>query len=150
MSDGLRKLYRNRRRFPYDTVGAQLKQFPGHYRTHLVLIFISITVSIVLQFRHTEKTMSIGDFNIKLRSSEPWGAKICGNMNALRVDGYRDDYESNNSVAGDDELLQNSFVDHRGLIEFRIYLRNKTLDDDEELNFEIVFTPFRGEYKITR
>lgn len=69
-------------------------------------------------------------------------------MNALRVDGYHEDNEFNNSVVGDDELIENSFVDHRGLIEFRIYLRNKSLDKDEELNFEIVFTPFRGEYKI--
>lgn len=38
----------------------------------------------------------------------------------------------------------NSFVDHRGLIEVRIHLGNKSLDAGEELSFEIVFTAFQG------
>ncbi|VVC39735.1 Hypothetical protein CINCED_3A006859 [Cinara cedri] len=93
-----------------------------------------------VQFRHTEEKISIGDIiNIKIRSPETWGPKICGNIRDR--DDYHDfEFDKNTR---DDELIRNSFIDHRGLIEFKIHLRNKSLDDDEELHFEIVFTLYR-------
>lgn len=74
---------------------------------------------------------------MKFKSSDQWSNKICGKVNAFEFD--VDDEFNNN-----DKAINNSFIDHRGLIEVKIHLSNKSLDVGEELNFEIVFTAFQG------
>lgn len=63
-------------------------------------------------------------------------------MNALEFD-VDDEFNNSNDV-NDDKPVVNSFIDHRGLVEVKIHLSNKSLDVDEELNFEILFTAFQG------
>lgn len=63
-------------------------------------------------------------------------------MNALEVD--VDDTDEFNNNNDDDKAVLNSFIDHRGLIEVKIHLGNKSLENGEELSFEVVFTAFQG------
>lgn len=63
-------------------------------------------------------------------------------MNAFEVEDHSD--ELNNNDANDDKPVTNSFIDHRGLIEVKLHLDNKSLDVNEKLSFEIVFTAFQG------
>ncbi|VVC44567.1 Hypothetical protein CINCED_3A016455 [Cinara cedri] len=93
-----------------------------------------------VQFRHTEKTLTFGEVNIKFKSSQQWGPKMCGTVNGFQVDVSDDELNNNNN---DDTQLENSFIDMRGLIEVRLHLGNKSLDATEELSFEIVFTAFQ-------
>lgn len=79
---------------------------------------------------------------MKFKSSEPWSLKICGKVNALEVD--TDDDNMNNNSDDDNKAVVNSFIDHRGLVEVKIHLGNKSIEPDEELSFEIVFTAFQG------
>lgn len=81
---------------------------------------------------------------MKFKSSEPWSAKICGRVNALEVDLDDDDGVENNIAEDNDKPVKNSFVDHRGLVEVKLHLGNKSLELGEELSFEIVFTAFQG------
>lgn len=84
---------------------------------------------------------------MKIKSSEPWSERICGKVNALEVE--IDNNELNNS--GDDfKAIINSFIDHRGLVEVKIHLGNKSLEADEELSFEIVFTSFQGMFFLSK
>lgn len=64
-------------------------------------------------------------------------------MNAFEVDVHDDEFNDNNNE-NDDKPITNTFIDHRGLIEVKLHLGNKSLDKSEELSFEIVFTSFQG------
>lgn len=92
---------------------------------------------------------------MKIKSSEQWSDRICGNVNVFEVDvgdsneinnnNTNTNNNNNNNIDGDnDKASINSFIDHRGLIEVKIHLGNKSLDAGEELSFEIVFTAFQG------
>lgn len=94
-----------------------------------------------IQFRHAEKTLSVLDLNIKIKSSENWGEKICGKLNAFEAN-VGNEYNQG-SDGNDDKEIKNSFVDHRGMIEVKIYLGNKSIESTDELKFEIVFTAFQ-------
>jgi len=72
---------------------------------------------------------------------------MCGNVNALEVD-INDNEFNNGSDEDNDMTVINSFVDRRGLIEVKIHLGNQSLESNEKLNFEIVFTAFQGIYFI--
>jgi len=72
---------------------------------------------------------------------------MCGNVNALEVD-INDNEFNSGSDEDNDKTVINSFVDHRGLIEVKIHLGNQSLESNEKLNFEIVFTAFQGIYFI--
>lgn len=61
-------------------------------------------------------------------------------MNAHKVN-VTDDFNIKND---DDKAVLNSFIDHTGLIEVKIHIGNKSLEIDEELSFEMVFTSFQG------
>lgn len=63
-------------------------------------------------------------------------------MNAFEFD-VDDEFNNSNDV-NDDKAVVNSFIDHRGLVEVKIHLSNKSLEVGEELSFEIVFTAFQG------
>ncbi|XP_050431598.1 uncharacterized protein LOC126840128 isoform X2 [Adelges cooleyi] len=95
-----------------------------------------------VQFRHTEKTVNLGNFNFKIKTSEPWSNRICGKVNALEI-GVDDEFNNGREDANDDKQVVNSFIDNKGLIEVKIHVSNKSLLEDEELNFEIVFTTFQ-------
>lgn len=55
-----------------------------------------------------------------------------------------DDTEFNGNNDDETRKVKNAFIDHKGLIEVKIHLGNKTVEPDEELSFEIVFTAFQG------
>lgn len=78
-----------------------------------------------------------------MKSSEPWSPEICGKVNSLEVN-VDDDKYNDISEEDNDKAITNSFIDHRGLIEVKIYIADRSLKPGEELNFEIVFTSFQG------
>ncbi|XP_022163672.1 uncharacterized protein LOC111029109 [Myzus persicae] len=94
-----------------------------------------------IQFRHAEKTLSVLDLNFKIKSSESWGEKICGKLNAFEAN-IGNEYNQG-SDGNDDKEIKNSFVDHKGIVEVKIYLGNKSIESSDELKFEIVFTAFQ-------
>ncbi|KAF0771906.1 Syndecan [Aphis craccivora] len=94
-----------------------------------------------IQFRHAEKTISLLDLNIKFKSSESWSEKMCGKFNAFEANVDSESYQG--SDGNDDKEIKNSFIDHKGMIEVKIFLGNKTVESNEELKFEIVFTAFQ-------
>lgn len=94
-----------------------------------------------IQFRHAEKTISLLDLNIKFKSSDSWSEKFCGKLNAFEANVDNESYQGNDS--NDDKEIKNSFIDHKGMIEVKIFLGNKTIESSEELKFEIVFTAFQ-------
>ncbi|XP_050528102.1 uncharacterized protein LOC126898200 [Daktulosphaira vitifoliae] len=103
-----------------------------------------------IQFRHAEKTISFADiFNVKIKSSEKWGDKICGKIDALEVGIDAEEFNSNSSEEiNEDKQVMNSFIDNRGLLEVVIHIGNKSLEEGEELNFEIVFTAYQQDCRF--
>lgn len=94
------------------------------------------------KFRHAEKTISVLDLNIKFKpSSDSWGEKICGRLNVFEANVDNESYQGSDD---NDKEIKNSFIDHKGMIEVKIVLGNKTIESSEELKFEIVFTSFQG------
>lgn len=64
-------------------------------------------------------------------------------MNSLEVNVDNDKYNDISEEDNDKEII-NSFIDHRGLIEVKIFIAGKSLKPGEEINFEFVFTSFQG------
>lgn len=95
-----------------------------------------------IQFRRAEKTLSVLDLNIKFKSpSDTWSEKICGKLNAFEANVGNEFNQGNDG--NDDKEIKNSFIDHKGMIEVKIYLGNKSIESSDELKFEIVFTAFQ-------
>jgi hypothetical protein len=85
--------------------------------------------------------LSFGTLNFKFKRSDPWSAKMCGKVNAFEIDV---DNELNNNSGKDEDTAINSFIVHKGLVEVKIHIANKSLELNEELSFEVVFTAFQG------
>lgn len=68
---------------------------------------------------------------------------MCGKVNAFEIDV---DNEVNQNGGKDEDTAINSFIAQKGLVEVKIHLANKSLEHNEELSFEIVFTAFQGIY----
>lgn len=66
---------------------------------------------------------------------------MCGKVNAFEID---IDNELNHNNGKDEDTAINSFIAPKGLVEVKIHLANKSLELNEELSFEIVFTAFQG------
>lgn len=78
---------------------------------------------------------------MKIKPSDKWGKKICGNVNMSDIDGYG----YNNSNKEDNNIaVWNSFIDAKGTIDVKIHIADVPLELGEKLNFEIVFTSYQG------
>lgn len=66
---------------------------------------------------------------------------MCGKVNGYEIDV---DNELNHNNGKDEDTAINAFIAHKGLVEVKIHIANKSLEPNEELSFEIVFTAFQG------
>lgn len=116
----------------------------GNY-SELVGRFLLICFSLKLQFRHSNYiTVPFVDISVQHKEERPWGAKICG-----KVDAKKPDISSFNIAdATKEKMLPSAFVDREGKIDVRIYVANVTRSADTELDLKIAFTAYQRELAI--
>ncbi|KAK7602542.1 hypothetical protein V9T40_008131 [Parthenolecanium corni] len=93
-----------------------------------------------VQFRHSNYiTVPFVDISVQHKEERPWGAKICG-----KVDAKKPDISSFNIAdATKEKMLPSAFVDREGKIDVRIYVANVTRSADTELDLKIAFTAYQ-------
>ncbi|XP_065220790.1 uncharacterized protein LOC135845868 [Planococcus citri] len=98
-----------------------------------------------VQFRHSSALqLGVVDINI---DPDPWGVKHCGDVNAMEVE-FTDAAPLSLS-----NVLPNAFIDPKGKIDVKIFVKNQTIPPGMDLDLKIAFTSYQvcrfnmGNYK---